>query len=307
MSCDIVGSTQFKQKRPRSWQATFLAFYRQFPQVLAKLAHHNPRLKFELWKPVGDELIFTCRVAHEKDIYDAVRIWIQAMDEYEQGTLAKENLFTKGGAFLATFPGPDSESTIPILPETEQSDEDPVELNRLALTGKKKISLYVYDYFGPSIDTGFRILGACSQRHFTLTIEVAWAMGLCLQGAGGAPAGKHLTDIRLLTTQTFKGVWDGREYPVFALDRHSGDKVNDTLHRLTGNVLQPPDVTSLCMACFESEGWPSAMYLPESGHDIFKVVPVDQLHATERIHKDGREALAVGAGGSAALEPEPPL
>ncbi|MFW0772024.1 hypothetical protein ACLRGI_02505 [Paenarthrobacter nitroguajacolicus] len=306
LSCDIVGSTQFKQNRSKNWQATFLAFYRQFPQVLGQMARHYPDLDFKLWKPVGDELIFTCRVEKEIDVYNAVRVWLAAMSEYESGTLFKENLATKGGAFIATFPGPDSESTIPINPSSEDSDEDPVELNRIALSGRRSPMRYLYDYFGPSIDTGFRIFGVCSQRHFTMTVEVAWAMSRCLQDTGMDKSSVHVDDFTLLTTQSLKGVWGGREYPVFAIDRQHDDLVNKALEQIKGRALQSNDIAVLCHECSQTDEWPSLLYLPQSGFELFKKVPKESVRPLEKIHRDGREDLALGLGGTESLEENPP-
>lgn len=266
-----------------------MAFYRQFPQALATIAKDmSPDLVFNLWKPVGDELIFKCRVSHERDIYRAVRTWVAAMDYYEKNTLAKENLGTKGGAFVATFPGPDSESTIPLDPSGETSDKGLLELNRDALK-RRAPNKYMYDYFGPSIDTGFRILGACSDRFFTLSAEVAWAMSKCAESTGLDNSSFHCSDIVLAETKSLKGVWNSRAYPIFAVDRHEGDMVNRALQIFNGGSLQAQDISNLCRECSKSEGWPSALYLPDSGVEEFKVYPVDPLAGMIGQSMDGVE------------------
>lgn len=113
LSCDITGSTAFKQRRSAPWLRTFLSFYREFPQQLGDLLAEADRpLRFDLWKAVGDEMIFTCAVDDERDVDLAVRLWLAAMDGYE--------------------------------------------LNRSALE-LRDLTAYQYDYFGPSIDTGFRV------------------------------------------------------------------------------------------------------------------------------------------------------
>ena len=161
LSCDIVGSTRFKQSMAL-WQKTFLTFYREFPQVLGDLtAEANFEPDFMLWKPVGDELIFTVHVRDEAEIFHAVRLWLEAMDKYERESLEDTPLATKGGAFIATFPGPDSESSIPRNPTIETSDKGVFELNAEALASRSDD--YMYDYFGPSIDTGFRVFSACDK------------------------------------------------------------------------------------------------------------------------------------------------
>lgn len=45
----------------------------------------------------------------------------------------------------------------------------------------RALTKYQFDYFGPSIDTGFRVVGHATQRFFTMSIEVAWALALDAQ------------------------------------------------------------------------------------------------------------------------------
>ncbi|YCN53405.1 hypothetical protein AB9M10_15530 [Rhodococcus erythropolis] len=131
LSCDLVGSTQFKQAGG-DWQRAFVSFYRQFPQVLeeelqVKKDEYQTRpprnerpvsISPKLWKPIGDELVYTVHVTDEFQIYDAVNIWISALDRYEETMLkSTTTMGTKGGAFLATFPGPDEVVSIPKIPK----------------------------------------------------------------------------------------------------------------------------------------------------------------------------------------------
>lgn len=293
LSCDITGSTAYKQQAGSQWQRTFLSFYREFPQQLGeKVADAGSPVEFTLWKAIGDELIFTCHVRNEPDVFNAVRIWLQAMDGYEESTLREHRLGTKGGAFLATFPGPDSECSIPRNPSSETSDKGIVALNREALEAHD-MDAYQYDYFGPSIDTGFRVVNRSSARHFTLAVEVAWAMQRCQHDAkdnGAAdPLHKDLGDICLLGSFDLKGVWRGRPYPLFALDRQIADPVHEALRALDGTTCDLDAVGAACAACCGSDGWPSAIYLPESNFPPFKNVPTDPLEAQLDNEMEGAE------------------
>lgn len=274
LSCDLVGSTSYKQVE-NQWQAAFLAFYRQFPQKIGDVANElDVSLEFHLWKPIGDELIFTVHVEHEDDVYDAVVVWLQAMAEYETETLSKTSMGTKGGAFIATFPGPDSESSIPRDPSAEDSDKSPILLNDEALSGQRKYRSYLYDYFGPSIDTGFRILSRCTPRHFTLSVEVAWAL---LRSHRDQEIDRPLDHLDFLEQTSLKGVWRGRDYPVFALDRHHADGVNETLKALVGTKIDLNAAEKVCKACVSRDDWFSGIYLPKSGDPDLRRRPVDSL------------------------------
>ena len=308
LSCDIVGSTRFKQSMAL-WQKTFLTFYREFPQVLGDLAADAKfECEFILWKPVGDELIFTVHVRKEEEIYHAVRLWLQAMDKYEKDSLEGTPLATKGGAFIATFPGPDSESSIPRNPTIETSDKGVFELNADAL--KTRSADYMYDYFGPSIDTGFRVFNACENRYFTLSVEVAWALAQCAMDAGiGGDEKYPLKHLRLLDTRVFKGVWDGRPYPLFALDRHLGDPINRAIAAIQDTELTATQVVYLCQECSKEPTWPSKLYLPDSEHGVFCIKPVDSLEELASNSMEGAETLPpeTSNGDGDELEADPPL
>lgn len=289
------------------WQKTFLTFYREFPQVLGDLTAEAAYVpSFNLWKPVGDELIFTVHVRKEEEIFDAVRLWLKAMETYENDSLQDTPLATKGGAFIATFPGPDSESSIPRNPTIETSDKGVFELNAEALAIRSDD--YMYDYFGPSIDTGFRIFGACDNRFFTLSVEVAWALAQCAADAGIDSAKFPLQHLRLLDTRVFKGVWDARPYPLFALDRHQSDLINMALAAIEKTDLKPHQVVDLCRECSKDPAWPSKLFLPDSDHGFFRVAPVDSLKELASNSMDGAETLpSANSQVGEDLEENPPL
>ncbi|PZR54189.1 hypothetical protein DNL40_04465 [Xylanimonas oleitrophica] len=304
LSCDLVGSTQYKQREPL-WQEAFLSFYREFPQILGELTLEKKYAPgFDLWKPVGDELIFTTPVTTETDVFRATRIWVETMDAYEKGPLRDVGMKTKGGAFIATFPGPDSESSIPRDPTIEKSDKGVVELNDEALTTRSPN--YLYDYFGPSIDTGFRVLSACSNRYFTLSVETAWALAQCAVDSGVRNE-FPVSDLRLLDSREFKGVWNGREYPLFALDRHSLDSVYVAMARIHSETVEPIDVVNLCRECLGKPDWPSGIYLPDSGHVEFRNTPVDTLDDLRTNSMEGAETVLPEGDTGDNLEQDAPL
>ena len=130
---------------------------------------------------------------------------------------------------------------------------------------------YVYDFFGPSIDTGFRVIGACSRRYFTLSLEVLWALHRA--GRDGTTKDK-LDDLAWMGGCEFKGVWSGKEYPLFAIDREYKDPLNMALRDLTGpRIASREAIEDICDACYSSSTWPSKIYLPDSGFVLFKKEP----------------------------------
>ncbi|NKS64406.1 hypothetical protein GS966_02475 [Rhodococcus hoagii] len=297
LSVDLVGSTKYKQQTD-DWQRAFLSFYREFPQQLAaEIGTRRLSIAPKLWKPVGDELIFRVDVLRESDVLDAIECWLAAMHEYEQSSLANLSLSTKGGAFIATFPGPDSEVAVPIDPSTEQSDKTPELLNEEALA-KRDRDRYLYDYFGPSIDTGFRVVSACTERYFTLSLEVAWTLS---RAALATNLGQY-NGLVFRKSHEFKGVWNGREYPLFAIDRQISDPVHEALRSLDGDThASAENIETLARACGKSGNWPFCVYLPDSQQAAFNIAPT----LPERISQnamEGSEIYVEDEGGKSLSE-----
>lgn len=287
LSCDLVDSTTHK-KSNQAWRRTFLTFYRGFPQSLAEqVAVADSPVTFNLWKIIGDELIYTCEVAHERAVDSAVRIWLAAMQRYEIETLQPEGMKLKGGAFLATFPGPDTRIAVPLDPLTERSDRGVVELNDLAIADSQN-PYYLRDFFGPSIDIGFKLLKISDARHFTLSLEVAWAM--CEHAAA---SGDLLTDLRVFGAQRLSNLWPNGPYPNLAIDREvstNGNGVEDRIRSLTVTPSPIDDLRELFRSCHGDSDWPSAIYLQDSAVPDFAIKPADCLYSLRTNSMDGAES-----------------
>ncbi|MCV7110936.1 hypothetical protein [Mycolicibacterium setense] len=303
LSCDLTGSTSFKQTNPddlpEPWQKVFLQFYREFPQRIATTQSElgTVDLNFNLWKPIGDELIFSCEVRSEDDVFNAVRTWLKSMKDYEKHSLDDIPMGTKGGAFIATFPGPDSRSSVPRKPFAEESDDDVVDLNRIALETIDH-EKFVYDYFGPSIDTGFRVIGECDSRYFTLSVEVALAILGRSRAPGIVRKEEDTRDLMLLKFVELKGVWKNQRYPIVAIDTEFDDPVNAAYRKFEMRGT-PDELHELCSACYHSgKEWPSKIYLPGSWattyqerpkHALADYVPATTSEGAEEMAKDEPE------------------
>lgn len=288
LSCDLVGSTRRKQGGSDSndWINVFLQFYRLFPSLFqAALDSRSPGhgLRPRLWKAVGDELVFICDVVSETDIYVLVDAWLVAMNDYEREEAS--GLTTKGGAFVATFPSPDREVRIARALDASRDTMAAAEVdNEHALLSDESGRLE--DFLGPSIDTGFRVMSRATHRYFTLTVEVAWAYAAYLLSKDTSSDA-----LRLHEETPLKGVWKDREYPIFAVDREHTLPVNAALIALRQTpTLQSRDICQLCTACSASDGWPGALYLPDSPSAEFKLKHAELLERAAEL--DGlRDAL----------------
>lgn len=281
LSCDLVGSTSHKQSAGKTdiWIPDFLRFYYDFPaRVRENLDNPGLASRLTFWKAVGDELLFTIDIKKESDVYHVVTAWIAAMAQYEaeleakngEENSAQNKMKTKGGAFIATFPDPDYTVVVPTTPLEPDSERDVVVRNeKMKNANGTEHNHHLIDYLGPSIDTGFRVVAACSQRHFTLSLEVAWAMAYHrLHGERQ----EVIPGFLLLDEKQMKGVWEGREYPVFAIDRHHGDKIVKSLGIVRSTAVVPLiEVDRLAVACAEDVGWPSRVFFAESNYEAFTV------------------------------------
>jgi hypothetical protein len=281
LSCDLQNSTQFKQSRTDAWIATFLAFYGEFPSLLAtKIADSYPDLqeRVSLWKAIGDELIFTVRIQSEQECSDSIDAWLSTMLTFEsQHLLRKTPMTLKGGAFLATVPSPDRRVAIPrtvqLVDDRSQLDAEAVNeatLNNADANGDFAIN-YAMDFVGPSIDTGFRVLKFASRRFFVLTVEVAHLLF------------KHYSDgvqtdrrAYLLGTHVLKGVWNSQPYPVFAVARELEEaSPAQSLATAFGDSAlitdeypscKPHDALEAIAAYRAADGWQGAVHVP-GAHD----------------------------------------
>ncbi|WP_264050059.1 MULTISPECIES: hypothetical protein [Mycolicibacterium] len=285
----MQNSTQFKQKSADAWIATFLAFYTEFPSLLAaKINESYADLsgRLSLWKAIGDELIFSIRIQSELECSDAVDAWTDTMLEFEiQHLLGKTPMTLKGGAFLATVPSPDRRVAIPRTVQSADggSQLDVEETNEATLNdasdaGDFAIN-FAMDFVGPSIDTGFRVLKFAARSYFVLTVEVAHLLF------------KHYNDDKtkrgraayLLGTHSLKGVWGGRPYPVFAIARpleavtpeqflakafgdgdNSGLVTDEYPHRTPSEVLEAIE------AYRNADAWQGAVHVPDAHEPDFK-------------------------------------
>jgi len=63
----------------------------------------------------------------------------------------------------------------------------------------------------------------------------------------------------------------------------------------------------LCLACYRSPNWPSKLYLPESGNELFRAVPTDPLARYLNTASELAEQAAVDDDDYADLDADAPL
>lgn len=278
LSADLVGSTARKQSNLTGWLADVLGFYQQFPVIVqenlaAAEADYPHELdgvtpELELWKAVGDELIFSCAIRSEHHVRMAINAFVASLGAWSRDVLSGKALLPlKGGAWIATFPLPDRAIAVIANPAELENDlfdpdREPEHNNRELLTaieaGKHAQHIWM-DFVGPSMDTGFRVLSHATPRRFMLSLEAAWLYAEAAGAAGDA-------ELYLEGEVQMKGVWGGRGYPLFWIDtkhQHAGQPMLDEI--LGTNPATPSQVCELATAlCTGDDGWVTKLYLPDT-------------------------------------------
>lgn len=201
------------------WVDEIGKFYREFPASfrrrfveqttappLSNYAGANPLV----WKTVGDEIIFCCRVLCLDHLVCIVQAFTQALDDYGRVLDSRgEHLDVKGAAWLAAFPSPNV--TIEIFQGDEQSNVDLPDEN---LDLRADAEPHKFDFLGKGIDCGFRLAKFSSADKLVLSAELA----LALCESANLNGFRFRGDFNYHGREELKGVISGRPYPLVTID-----------------------------------------------------------------------------------------
>lgn len=223
LSIDLCGSTAFKSSKAGeareagaapNWVTIFQNFYSDFPDIFEDEFRQlrNPSIGDdgcpEVWKAVGDELIFCGRVNNRKSCAVAISAFIKALYRYRKRlTEQKIDLNVKGSGWLAAFPEPNrtvqlraKDQTPELLPASE------------ALEAAADKMPFKFDFLGKAIDTGFRIASQAQPDKFVLSVQLAC---LLLHRSAELNFGYR---IKLDPPTILKGVNKNHPYPLLYIE-----------------------------------------------------------------------------------------
>lgn len=233
MSVDLVGSTAFKARHsgPNGggaspnpvWVDKIRHFYRDFPDRLNRAYEKASKpdgwqdgpLAPQVWKTIGDEIVFCCRLSCLSHLVVCVTAFVDALEQYGRYLDAQEKvtLDVKGYGWIAAFPFPNvtvrvfdpTDSDATKISDQELPDED---IEAAADTRPAQ-----FDFLGREIDSGFRTGKYCSADKFSMSVELAWLLSkygdeMPMKGVEYTYNGR----------QQMKGVLNDRPYPVVAID-----------------------------------------------------------------------------------------
>lgn len=286
LSADIVGSTAFKQSANAKntqdlyppWFSLVLEFYQQAEQSfganwLAMKRKEDASASDdifgeppELWKTIGDEVLFTKRIDHPGQALVCVHAWTKTLDELRT-SLRKLRLDVKSTAWLADFPIRNNEIVLQrSTPEASKNDDqyyiaDNQRLLDMYYDAEQRSSEMLRDFIGPSIDTGFRLGGFASERKFVISVELAFVLG-AEQVRSHQEQKLYSRDGYVLPEFSFKyegrhclkGVLGGNPYPIVWIDLDR----NNPVYQAEDNVLQTPtpsaaQIKELCSSFIRSQ------------------------------------------------------
>jgi hypothetical protein len=321
LSVDIVGSTAFKQAakdrtpektsshgsdpRPAEpWFSPIAQFYRGIERTFAKewaicVGQSNdvgwPTGRApELWKSVGDELIYTKQLNDHREALTTLNAWIKTVGVYR--TRLKEqfkSLDLKTTAWIAGFPVHNAEvifrSSVQGLGAAEDQDDDEVFSNLALLSeyySKQPNPDLTRDFIGPAIDTGFRLSHLSTPRRLVISVELAFIL---VHAVRTQPHEYKYETLRFFFEgrHTLKGVFGGLPYPVFWIDMRPSPKLEETEDALNGRIsLNTDSVLAFCQEFIkENATYCFTPYIVGNPDPAFNKVPD---HHQERL--DGLKA-----------------
>jgi hypothetical protein len=218
---------------PIEWPSIFIRFFQGLPgtfrtelatvqsSIHARYTNFRQAPDAEMWKAIGDELVFWQEVKDEYQLAASVIAWSKALQQFRRD-LKEESLDVKGAAWVGSFPDPNREIAIPRTISAAAEPGQPVSANEVNL----RKGDHVLDFIGPHIDTGFRLAARSSPRRMYISMDVAQVLA--------SVPDDHLPHVPMFYEGSgeLKGVHGGRPYPFFWLDCDPNDgfaKAEDAL------------------------------------------------------------------------------
>ena len=265
LSADLVGSTEFKTTvgkdrldstpHPR-WVQEIKQFYVQFPSIYSdKYSAQRPALKLldeelcpQLWKTIGDEIIFCGRVLNLQHFTGCLMAFLQALEEY--GRLLESSahyLDIKGTAWIACFPYPNT--TVPVASGQDAGKLDDLYGEDVEAQADKNPRQF--DFLGRDIDVGFRVSKHAAASRLALSGEAAFL--LCEAANEKLFMEKFVYSGR----DAMKGVMRGKPYPIISIDTERSRKQREIIElerRLTNKIgAEPSTLGEFIRRLFEEE------------------------------------------------------
>lgn len=209
ISFDLVNSTEYKSRNYTSWFSVLI----EITERIKALVLQNIE-KSQLWRSIGDEIIFIVNITSEEQLKKAVQsaffILNEVIKEIKNGSILSNAGF--GEEEVSVFRSQNvlslkSTAWIASVHRTSNYKNNNTGVQNLMYiyNNGNDEGLPTYEFQGNDIDTGFRISKYTRNRRLTLSIELAYLLSK-----------DQLIDskINIITYTKLKGIWDNKMYPV---------------------------------------------------------------------------------------------
>lgn len=206
-SFDVVNSSVYKTINYFGWSSVLSLLFH-------KIQKHTKSLipEAELWRVLGDEVIFVARVEDESDIHIFVEkvfeILIKMIGQIKSGKFFEElssdcaqrdvdlmklqNVISlKGAAWIAII--------------TKDGNKELKPYDNIFEKYRAKDDYEINEYLGNDIDTGFRIKNKTEDRRLVVSYELAYLL---------SSRTDSLSCLNIVAYDTLRGIWDGDLYPI---------------------------------------------------------------------------------------------
>jgi hypothetical protein len=231
LSVDLVGSTAYKssflgnnqkhQDPNHGWVTRFRRFYQQFPDALTSAYRNTDSGRLadgdagdpppRVWKTIGDEILFCCRVNSIQHLACCVTAFLRALETFGQ-SLDTDNvpLDVKGAGWLAAFPAENiSIEVFNGSVTATRPDEDYLTEN---FERDADEAPHKFDFLGTGLDAGFRIAKNAAADRFTASVGLAYSLSRAAQeNMFSAQFSYH-------GRERLKGVNKDKPYPVVSIE-----------------------------------------------------------------------------------------
>lgn len=206
-SFDIVNSSLYKDVNYFGWQSVLTALLMDIQSSITKDIPDA-----ELWRVLGDEIIFFVTIRNIEEIYSTV--------DAIYSVLFMSNAKLKNDSFFKTISEKLSSKEINLMKNSNILAVKSAAWLAIIFNGEsKQCSLYdnvfkkyninekqqINEFLGQDIDAGFRIKEETQDRRLVLSIELAKIL---------SDKTEYLSRLNIITYKNLKGVWKNRLYPI---------------------------------------------------------------------------------------------
>ena len=183
----------------------------------------------ELWKTIGDEVLFTKQLENPSQAVMTLHVWMETLKGLRK-VLQKFHpaLDVKSTAWIADFPIRNREIVLGAKSDTED-DLDWMNDQLIQSVANGRANL-ICDYIGPSIDTGFRLGATATQRQLAISVELGHMLSYEERQSRAkymiGPAQILPLQFRYDGRQPLKGVLNGASYPQLWIDTNPFGALN---------------------------------------------------------------------------------